>query len=72
MQVSLKTKNETAIRSSDSTPGHVSGENSNSKRYMDFPGGPAVRNLPASAGDTGSIPGLGRLREAIKPVCHNY
>ena len=47
-------------------------EKTNSKRYMDFPGGPAVKNLPASAGDTGSIPGLGRFRGAIKPVCHNY
>ena len=31
---------------------------------MDFPGGSAVKNLPASAGDTGdtgSIPGLGRF-----------
>ena len=27
---------------------------------MDFPGGPAVKNLPANAGDTGSIPDLGR------------
>jgi len=26
----------------------------------DFPGGPAVKNLPAKAGDTGSISGLGR------------
>ena len=26
----------------------------------DFPGGPVVKNLPASAGDMGSIPGLGR------------
>ena len=26
----------------------------------DFPGGPVVRSLPANAGDTGSIPGLGR------------
>ena len=25
-----------------------------------FPGGSEVKNLPASAGDTGSIPGLGR------------
>ena len=25
----------------------------------DFPGGPAVRSPPASAGDTGSVPGLG-------------
>ena len=27
---------------------------------MDFPGGAVVKNPPASAGDTGSIPGLGR------------
>ena len=27
----------------------------------DFPGGSVVKNLPASAGDTGSIPGLGRF-----------
>ena len=26
----------------------------------DFPGGAAVENLPANAGDTGSIPGPGR------------
>jgi len=27
----------------------------------DFPDGPAVKNLPATAGDTGSTPGLGRF-----------
>ena len=27
----------------------------------DFPGGPEVKNLPASVGDTGSIPGAGRF-----------
>ena len=26
-----------------------------------FPGGPMVKNLPANAGDTGSIPDLGRF-----------
>ena len=26
----------------------------------DFPGGPVVKNLPANAGDTGLITGLGR------------
>ena len=26
----------------------------------DFPGGPVVKNLPANAGDRGSIPGQGR------------
>ena len=28
----------------------------------DFPGGPVVKNPPANAGDTGSIPGQARLR----------
>ena len=27
---------------------------------MDFPGGSVVKNLPANAGDLGSIPRLGR------------
>ena len=26
-----------------------------------FPGGPTVKNPPANTGDTGSIPGQGRL-----------
>ena len=31
------------------------------KRHLGgFPGGSVIKNLPASAGDTGSIPGLGR------------
>ena len=30
----------------------------------DFPGGTVVKNLPANAGDTGSIPGPGRSRMA--------
>ena len=29
-------------------------------QYNGFPGGSAVKNLPANAGDTGSIPGTGR------------
>ena len=29
------------------------------KWLRDFPGGPVVKNLPCSAGDTGSIPGQG-------------
>ena len=28
--------------------------------FLGFPGGAVVENLPASAGDTGSSPGLGR------------
>ena len=30
------------------------------KEILGFPGGAVVENLPASAGDTGSSPGLGR------------
>ena len=30
------------------------------KSFLGFPGGAAVENLPANAGDTGSSPGLGR------------
>ena len=30
------------------------------KTVWDFPGGTVVKNLPANAGDTGSIPGAGR------------
>jgi len=40
----------------------------------DFPGGPVVENLPASAGDMGLIPNPERshMAGATKPVCHNY
>ena len=31
-----------------------------SQAQQDFPGGAVVKNPPASAGDMGSIPGLGR------------
>ena len=30
--------------------------------FWDFPGGAVVKNPPAHAGDTGSIPGLGKSR----------
>ena len=30
------------------------------KKFWGFPGGAVVENLPANAGDMGSIPGLGR------------
>ena len=30
------------------------------KNNKDFPGGPGVKNPPANAGDSGSIPSLGR------------
>ena len=48
---------------------------------LDFPDGPAVRNLPAKAGDTGSTPGLERFHmlqgnwphvpQLLKPVLCN-
>ena len=31
------------------------------EKALDFPGGPVVGNLLASAGNMGSIPGLGRV-----------
>ena len=31
--------------------------------FRGFPGGSVVKNLPANAGDTGSIPGSGRSLE---------
>ena len=36
------------------------GRSSVESKAMDFPGGAVVKNPPASAGDTGSIPGPGR------------
>ena len=42
---------------------------------MGFPGGPLVKNLPAEAGDTGSIPGPGKphmKQDSYGPVLHNF
>ena len=38
---------------------------------LDFSGGPIKGNLPASAGDRGSIPGTGRFHmlQATKTMC---
>ena len=43
-------------------------------RVKDFPGGAAVKNLPANAGNTGLMPGQGRshMPRSNKPMCHNY
>ena len=41
----------------------------------DFPGAIVDKNLPASAGVTGSIPPPGKIplcRRAAKPVSHNF
>ena len=35
---------------------------------LDFPGGAVVKNLPASAGDMGSSPGLGRFLHAVEQL----
>ena len=45
--------------------------------WWGFPSGPEVKNLPCSAGDTGSIPALRKISHptcsgATKPVYHNY
>ena len=37
---------------------------------QDFPGGPVVKNLPANAGDTGSISGLGRFHMLWASYAH--
>ena len=39
-----------------------------------FPNGSVVKNLPANAGNTGSIPDEGRshMPRATKPMCQNY
>ena len=39
-----------------------------------LPGGLVVKSPPANAGDTGSIPGLGRshMQRKTKPLCRNY
>ena len=34
----------------------------------DFPGGTVVKNLPANAGDMGSIPGPGRFPDATEQL----
>ena len=41
------------------------------KSKESFPGGLVVKNLPANAGDMGSIPDPGRFHdEATKPLSH--
>ena len=52
----------------------MGGISSSETKPGDFPGGTVVKNPPANAGDTGSIPGPGRstCRGATKPVCHSY
>ena len=48
----------------------------NQNKILNFPGGSVIKNPPASAGDTGLSPGLGRsdftCHRAAKPMCHNY
>ena len=44
-------------------------EHMNAHQILGLPGGSGLKNLPANAGDRGSIPGLGRPHI---PVGHNY
>ena len=50
------------------------GRTDEKKMHQGFPGGAVVKNPPANAGDTGSIPGWEdpTCRGATKPVRHNY
>lgn len=50
------------------------GEMQLSSSLSNFPGGPAVKDMPANAEDTGLLPGLGRSHMSwdSKLVCHNY
>ena len=44
-------------------------------RFLDFPGGPVVKNLACNAGDRGSIPGQGtKIPHAAEQLSlsHNY
>ena len=43
-------------------------------QILDFPGDPVVKNLPANAGNMGSIPAPGRFHmpRATKPMHHSY
>ena len=43
------------------------------KQFVSFLSGSAVKNLPANAGDTGSIPGLGRSpKEEVATHSSNF
>ena len=43
-------------------PPKVLNKKNTSQLWTNFPGDPVVKNLPANAGDMGSIPGLGRFQ----------
>ena len=44
------------------------------KKWVQFFGGPMVKNLPANAADMGLIPGLGRSHTppGTEPMCCDY
>ena len=48
--------------------------NENQNHNEGFFGGSVVKNQPANAGDTGSVPDLGRFHmpQSTKPMSHNY
>ena len=49
-----------ALQNSKPDPGHIFLLLNIKSQGRDIPGGPVKKNPPASAGDTGSIPGPGR------------
>ena len=59
----LSTISKISYRDIDNYIKKAAGNNFNleGKKNAEFPGGSAVKNLPANAEDAGSIPGLGRL-----------
>ena len=40
--------------------------------WRNVPGGPVVKNPPANAGDTGSIPGPGKIPHSVGSQAHAH
>ena len=51
-------------RSEDKCMEQILPQSSQKEPTLDIPGGPLAKNLPANAGETGSIPGPGRAHMA--------
>ena len=68
IKVSSKTKNRGTVRSSNSTPGHISGEIFSSKRYMHL----SVHNSTIYNSQEWKQSKHPSTDESIKKVCHTY
>ena len=51
---------------------NIPGKGNTESQVLDFPGGLAVKNLLVNGGDTGSIPGPGRLHMPQSDYGHGY